>query len=513
LSEGERAVPHQMLVERLSHGWRAAHADVARDFVSRWRNHLNCDVDIKESGDGWLPFTCDLSKIRLLGMDSVPRMLIGGDEKDLKEHLEELWRSNSFGTTPFLITTSTQSLQVARSVLPPDRCLLLGPDLAIQLLESAKPVEFLKRELRHQIPRRGLIPFNVERPAEGGMFCGRSKFVDKLRTDLTSFALAGPARLGKTSLLRRLKNDLIRSRDPAALSTFYISLYRFKDRTPDGIAQLIALAIDGRSKNSTINCERLEQLFQFWSHHFHRPLDLLLDEVDEVLPLRVFDTLEMISRSGYCRLIVAGKAQLLNEMLSSKRALAGRLALMRLDPLTSAETEDLFLRPMDDLGFQAPDRQKVLEMIESLTGRMPYLIQYYGRALVQMLLDRGLELIDTPVIEDVRDSFEASSYCLSPVMNLTDTKTRTTALALLKVPKQTLSIQQVQSIVRDHGLILSFEETRRICNDLILENVLAWNRGFVEIANGTMIHHARTSGLIPGLLKARSSSAGSRGAL
>jgi len=500
-TDAERAVPHHVLIERLGQGWRASHAEVAKDFISRWKDHLSCDVAAKESADSHLGFTCDLSSIRLRGMESVPCLLVGGDGKGTKELTEEFWRGVGLDRTPVLIATSEASLSAARAALPPGRPLVIGPQAALRLLESPAPLACLKQELRSQIPRRNLIPFNIEHPAKGGMFCGRQKQMRCLRSESASFAVAGPARLGKTSLLLRFRQELVREGDPAAQSTFNITLYRC-NRSSEGVAQFIALAIDGRKSNSEISTDRLENFFRYWSNHFRRPIDLLLDEVDEVLHLDVFDTLEMIARIGYCRLVLAGKSRLLNVMLDQKRALAGRLSLMRLDPLTPSETETLFLGPLEDLGLTIKDRQRVLQVVEDLTGRMPHHVQFYGRALSHAALDRGSD-VDVAGLYEVRDAFETSAYFLGPLVSLPDPHSKSLAMALLNVPRQALTAPQVLSIAGTHGQILSIDEVWRICNDLVIETVLTWNRGLVEIANGTLIHHAKASGLVPASARPR----------
>jgi hypothetical protein len=486
---------HRYLVERLGAGWRALHADVARDFVSRLKSSFAADAEIKEVGDGFLHFVVDLSQIRVRGMDAVPSLLIGGSDPSLQDRVTDFYRKTGLGRIPFVIAASEFALEAARKVATKGRCLLVGPEVALELLQNPAPAEVVKAYLRRQVHRRDLIPFNVERPALGAMFCGRQRYLDRVRSDTASFAVAGPGRLGKTSLLMKLREDLVRSRDPRALSTFYISLYRV-ERSSKHVAQLLALSIDGTSRSSSIAPERLEQFFRFWSSHFGRPLDLLLDEIDEVLALDVFDTLEMIARQGYCRLVLAGKAKLLTTMLDQKRALAGRVSLMRLEPLTDTETETLFLGPLLDIGFQVAEAPAVLRCVCDLTGKMPHMVQYYGRAAANLLLDRGANVINPSVIADVRDQFETATYAVGALTSLPEGNTKRLALALLNYPRQQLTVQKVQSIARNAGLVLSADEIWKICNDLVMDTVLNWDRTHFELANGSLMFHAQASGLV-----------------
>ena len=368
----------------------------------------------------------------------------------------------------------------------------------IDLLETENPQEYLKRELRQQVSPRLLVPFNVERPAEGGMFFGRGKYLDRLTYDTSSIALAGPGQLGKTSLLRRYRRRLVETKDPAAQATFYIDLYRIKDRDPDGVAQFIAVSIDGSNRGRNVNSERVEQFFQYWRGHFQRPVNLLLDEVDGVLGLGVIDNIEMAARKGFCRLVLAGRSELLFSMLDDSRAFARRTTLMRLEPLEDLEAEDLFLRPFGDLGLQFHDKHAVLKLMKDLTGNLPHLVQFYGRTVANILLDGGKTTLDTRALETARDTFETAGFFLSFINNIEDQRTRQVALSILGVPSQPLTVGQIRSLVCHHGLNLSPAETWRICNDLVIRNILSWRAGVFQVANGSLLHHARCGGLIPG---------------
>ena len=422
--------------------------------------------------------------------------MVGGPA--IKEKLEEFWRANSSGRTPIIAAASDEAAELARSSLPRGRFVLLSPSGVVELLEAQNPQEHLKRELRRQVPSRILVPFNVERPAEGGMFFGRGKYLDRLTYNPSSTVLAGPGQLGKTSLLRRYRRRLVETKDPAAQATFYIDLYRIKERSADGVAQFIAVSIDGSHQGRNVNCERIEHFFQYWRGHFQRPVNLLLDEVDGVVGLGVLDNIEMAARKGYCRLVMAGRSELLFSMLDDSRAFARRMSLMRLEPLDDIEAEHLFLRPFEDLGIEVRDRRAVLQMMRDLTGSLPHLVQFYGKTVANVLFDQSQVVLDTKALEFARDTFETAGFFLSFVSNIEDRKTREVALAILRVPSQPLTVDQIRSLASHNGLNLSPAETWRTCNDLVIRSILSWRAGLFQVASGSLLHHARSGGLVPG---------------
>lgn len=481
------------LVEHLGAGWLAQHADIARDFVSRWRDRFGTHTEVGEAGDGSLAFNTDLSAIRMRAMDWVPCLLIGGTGEALKNTVSEYRRAHAMDRIPVVIATSLQAYAAAATT--DTRSVLLGPDAAYDLLSRDRPLDLMKGFLRKQVHRQFLIPFNIERHATGGMFWGRKKYLDRLGSD-SSIAVAGPPRLGKTSLLRKYRTDLVRSRNPAAHSTFYIDLFA-AERTEEGLTRKLVLLIDGSSKGRATTPDRLEPFFLFWTNHFGKPPDLLCDEVDEVLHLNVFDSLAMIARKRYCRLVLAGKARLMANMLDPSRAFASRVVVMRLEPLTKDESRGLFLKPFEDLGFVVHDRSTVLDTVCDLTGGLPHLLQYYGRVVATHLLHNGSNTVDERALLEVRDQFETQAYTLDFLMRLQPGSVKkAVALAVIKHPRRLLSLPDIHRIATDAGIELTLEETWSICNDLVLDTILSWERLHFVVANGTLAFHAERVGLI-----------------
>ena len=231
------------LVERLADGWTATHAGLVQELVQRWAAPLCHEADIVEIGENTAEFVIGLSDIRLRTMHQVPCLLVGGDS-DLSQPLHEFWRKfNSTHHLPFVLTLSDTALMAARKILHSGRCVILSSEQLKRMLQVELPLIELKQILIKQIPRRALIPFNLLVPAEGGMFFGRENELSRLRDeDFTSFAIAGPGRVGKTSLALRYKYEMLRRHHPRASRTFYISLYG-ADHLPDRTARFIAMNI------------------------------------------------------------------------------------------------------------------------------------------------------------------------------------------------------------------------------------------------------------------------------
>jgi len=491
---GQMAVPHRLLLNRLEQGWSQSSADAARDFLSRWSARLQCDVEVRESGDSFLVFSADLGAIRFSGMHEAHCMLVAGSGGLARAALEAFWqRFNSPGRAIFVIAVSEEAEAQARALLPKGRCALLGSELAISLFESDEPLRFLKIVIRSQVARRRLIPFDTEHPIEGHMFCGRNRLLSRLLDEeTTNFAVAGPGRIGKTSLLHRFLNQVLRSRDGSRASRFYIDLMPCQDRSPDGLARFIALRVDGSSKVSHLSCDRLEQFLSFHRGRHGRPIDLLLDETDEFLGLDTFQYLGNAARKGLCRLILAGRGNLLKTILQGDSRLHHRIELLRLDPLNDVEAESLLMQPLEDLGFAISERRRVLELLFGLSGKLPQYLQYYGRRICELVIDAEHAVVDPALVARIRDEFETVHLFSSPIFEIKDARTQFAGLALLGAGHRSLTLPHIQGILHNQGLSLPMSALWDVTNELVIQNVLAWNQGKFQVANESLPYYAHT---------------------
>ncbi|HMG73142.1 MAG TPA: hypothetical protein VK582_06530 [Pyrinomonadaceae bacterium] len=210
---------------------------------------------------------------------------------------------------PFILTLSEGCYRQAKQLLPNDRCLILNPDQIVQVLRNAAR-KLILEYLLQQIPKARLSPYNLLRPAEGGMFFGRRTEVARLINDeATSFAIAGPGRIGKTSLLQRYLVEMVRRRDPRSRYRFLINFFDCNDTYGDTVARFIAMHIASSATSHRMTAGGLLNFLNYQSKD--APLDLLLDEVDLVCDSDAFKALGAAARLGYCRLVLSGRGVLL----------------------------------------------------------------------------------------------------------------------------------------------------------------------------------------------------------
>src|SRR5215813_232624 len=104
------------LIEALARGWTQNHSAQAYEFTHRWGEKFQTDTHIKLSGDNSLRFTCDLSRIRMYGMNEVLCLLLGGDDINTADAVREFrQRLGDSGGLPFVLAASQSAYEQAQS--------------------------------------------------------------------------------------------------------------------------------------------------------------------------------------------------------------------------------------------------------------------------------------------------------------------------------------------------------------------------------------------------------------
>jgi hypothetical protein len=492
------------LIEALAKGWLAKYDAQANEFVHRWSDKLQTSAEVKSRANSSLRFTCDLSSIRLHGMTEVQCMLLGGEDASTVQAAREFkQRIGDSGGLPFVLAASQYAWERARENLPPGAYLLISPTELEELLKEQKPVAHLKELLRKQIPLRRLVPYNHLLSVEGGMFFGRRSESDKLYYENdVSFAIAGPGRIGKTSLVKQYLRRLIRLRDPQKPRTFLIDCYNCP-KDPNIVARFLAMKMDASRRSYDVTANKLLDFLQYQRFQHGGPLNLLLDEVDNVCQSEAFSVLGEAAKLGHCRLILIGKGELLNAMLHNETQLKQRLQLLRLSPLDETDARSLLLEPLTDLGFRIEDPDKLVERIFRLTGRLPHLMQFFAKRLTEVAIDEERSEISAAQVEMLKWDFETAHFFLSPLEDkyLEDPEVRLIAFLLLKERPVDITPANVRSLARCWNLVFDEVHALKLCNELVIHNVLIWNRGAFQIANEALVDYARHFGILNGAIE------------
>jgi hypothetical protein len=490
-------MPVAQLVGSLSGAWQPGHYLLAQELAHRWKTRLKTEVEIKAQDENAVRFVTDLSEIRLRGMNEVPCLMLSGGEKVLRDFWQ---KSAGAGKLPFILALSEKAYEQAKAEVAEARGLALSAEMIRQILDASDSRETLKRILREQIPRQRLVPYEFLLSAEGGMFFGRGHELDRLRyNDNSSFAVVGPSKIGKTSLIRQYRYLMARNRGASSSARIYIDFYNCHDTTGDGVARFFAAKIESSQRSNRMTGSGLVDFLRYQQGLHKGPLDLLLDEVDEVCHSEAFEYLGEAAKLGYCRLALCGKGSLLKLMSTKKSPLEGRLELIRLEPLDPQAARKLILQPLADLGFQISEPDQLVERIFRLTGRIPHLIQLVCKQLATSAIEEGAETISVDRFEAVKWDFAIASVFTNPLRHLANSASPESyllALMILRDGRREFPVQAIRALAAKQDLELDSLRTEELCNDLFINNILSWNQGKYCLANEGLKFYLSERGML-----------------
>ncbi len=487
------------LCRRLADGWSENCPEIPRELLARLCARWHATADGEWTGRSAWRTVLELNHVRLQGASEVGCLVLGNGA-DMAREVPAFWEKLGGAGRLGLVLAATPSLaEAARTSMVSQRCVFLCNGEIEAMLTHPHSLEQLKQHLRAQIPRRTLLPYDITHPVLPNMFFGRRDFIDRFHhEETTNFAVAGPGRIGKSSLLRQYVYELKKRRDERCRRLKLIDCYAYTRLGADSFARQIAMDLSANSMANRVTQESLLRFLKWHSHDGRQPAELLFDEVDLVCHNAAFQNLAEAVKEGYCRVILCGKGVLHKMMRSKDTPLAARLEFLQPDPLDGASAERLLLEPLADAGFVVADPTGLRDAVCELTRRMPHLIQACAKQLVEIALSETTDIITLDHFRRVCEEFTPTLYGNLPLDSLQDDLTRLIALLLLRSGCGVVTVGRLQQLAEKEGVALSAQKTIDICYDLWICNILTRNRGTFTLANPILVDFVHKLGMLPG---------------
>jgi hypothetical protein len=484
------------LVKNLARGWTSSHDGWAQELLKRWAAQLNARTDVRDVGEGVVQFVTYFSNIYLRTMNEVP-CLLAGDSADIGPQVQKFWKANYSQTSlPFILALSDAANEAARATLSADSCVILSAGQVCELLKTARARHTLTGFIRQQISRRKLSPYDILIPALKPMFFGREEELDRLlEQDFLSFSVAGPGGIGKTSLIKQYKMERLLRNKGRTDNVIYLSCLA-ADKTADGTAQFIAMQIEDSRRSYRMTPPTLVNFLRTVRNARGGPLDLLLDEVDEVCEGPAFQFLGEAARLKLCRLILCGRGRLLQMMFNSASPLGRRLHLIHLGPLKEQPARDLLVEPLTDLGFDLPDPGPLAERVLSLTGRLPHHIQLFAMNLAELAIKNKTNTISSELLEELLGDLFITHFYKDTLLTLGDVKSRLIGLALVAEGRRQITPGFLSEVAMREGIKLDYNGANTLCLDLVINNLLIWDDNSFRFANEALFYYAEKIGFL-----------------
>ena len=239
--------------------------------------------------------------------------------------------------------------------------------------------------------RDALSPYLSGRPATGGRFFGRASLMKRIVPTAGNFTFIGNRRIGKTSLLKEIRERL--KWNNVATAEVYGATCK---NTEDVVYKILAEL--GRFREIDRCVQRPKTLVSSIHtavEHEKRSIALFIDELDKILEFDAKQGWEVMNLlretfEGHpaCRLFCAGFRKLMEVSQSISSPMFNFTQLIEVPLFTRQETIEMVTKPLERMGI-AVSGTDVPEAIYQETSGHPELIQIHCAAIVRFMQDHN----------------------------------------------------------------------------------------------------------------------------
>lgn len=262
-----------------------------------------------------------------------------------------------------------------------------------KVLFSRDPREKFRNLVMSRLSLQKISPYHTSGPAKA-IFYGRSEIINKIKGGAqTSFALLGARKIGKTSLLRKLKDET----PPDAIYVYFnLELVFSNARNYEPFLKILTAElsehlnrqIDVKKKWWQSGVDLLPELFREINAGSDKRLVLLFDEFDDCLAFdrkkrfKLMRAFRKISQNNYCQFVFAGFKEMYHQRRNLENPAYNFYEEIRLQPLDKNAAIDLATKPMKSIGvfYQLEDSPATLF---NYTSGHPSLLQYFCVKLLE----------------------------------------------------------------------------------------------------------------------------------
>ena len=476
---------------------RAAEA-VVDDLSGRIR------FEIQQSGqtDDFLYYTGRKLGLRNMKLSQLTLLLprrIDLDAGAIKK-LDEWILRESFTQKIFVILTvrpDRNRMREEASQSGHDIVVLEESDLFQLALAREQDTAFMKRVL-DRCDLESMSPFESQAPVRE-MFYGREGLLKEILRSPKGYALVGTRRLGKTSLLFRLQDEI--KKRPRAETIF---LECGGVTAPLALAERISFALKFQLPQQFTLVD-FERALRRWLDSAGRDLYCFFDEIDDFVAIGkaaepLWQIFKSLSFEGRMTIYVAGFSELFARFRDYESLFFNFLIFRKLSYLDRQSAVALVVNPMQELGLSFEDPDTLVAAILEKTSTHPNIIQIFCDLLVKRLAQRNRRMVLASDVEEVarHPDFEEA---IVRVMNSNLIRPIEKLLLLLVAWQniRPLSGQQVADLLADWEVKISLEEVTRILDRLVLYAVFEEREGQYDFAHpyfATILQHRDMESMI-----------------
>jgi hypothetical protein len=411
------------------------------------------------------------------------------DENELKDALDDIVLSHGWGQRDCFILLETDGRRLKERLRGQYHPCFVVVDVNDQekILNARSYLGSFLDLITKQIPISSLSPYHTGGPVEGTSFFGRAKIIEKImRNQNNNYAIVGVRRIGKTSLLREIKNRMAAQEDPKG-KVIWLS-----GNTIIGPGDFIKQIVRELKVKDFEDIQKSEHyLFRFpdFIKRMHKVYEgritIFLDEAD-CLPSwdledgQLLPTLQSVASEGLCRFLFTGYGDLLNELNNQQSPMYASLTPIFLEPFKRSEIAKEILKPMYSLRIKIEDEAEVARKIYEDTQGYPLLVQTYCQEAVNIVEERANRVLSSSVITQIQETDIIKRMLVDIFLQNIDKRDQLIIFALLSYfpeDKKEFTLEDAYFAMKEYGSTLTVGEIDQSCDRLKMAGVFTYKLG------------------------------------
>ena len=477
-------------------------ARAAKTVIDDMAERIRFEVQQSGQTDDFLYFSGRKLGLRNMKLSQLTLLLprrLDIDAGTIKK-LDEWILRESFSQKIFVILTmraDKSGMREEADLSGHDIVVLEDSDMFRLAFSRDQDAAFMKRVLE-SCDLDSLSPYESQAPVRE-MFYGREGLVKEILRSPKGYALVGTRRLGKTSLLFRLQDEI--KKRPRA-ETLFLECGGVTDAL--ALAERISVGLKFQLPQ-TFTLVDFERALRRWLDTAGRELYCFFDEIDDFVATgkpaeALWQIFKSLSFEGRMTVYVAGFSELFARFRDYESLFFNFLIFRKLSYLDRQSAVALVTNPMQELGIAFEDTDTLVAAVLEKTSTHPNIIQIFCDLLVKRLAQRKRRVILASDIEELarHPDFEEA---IVRVMNSNLIRPIEKLLLLLVAWQniRPISGSQVADLLADWEIAISLEEVTRILDRLVLYAVFEEREGQYDFAHpyfATILQHRDVESMI-----------------
>lgn len=359
-----------------------------------------------------------------------------------------------------------------------------------KIMLSKRPEDVFKRIILSKLSLQRVSPYRTAGPAKA-TFYGRIGIINRIiGAYATSFAIVGARKIGKTSLLYKIKENP----PPNTIYIFMdLELIFANAKSYRPFFRSLKSEIEGVLEKRNIFGkftfgQNFSKLFDDLTRKLlqkKKKIVFIFDEIDRLIEFdqkydyKLMRLFRAMSQKNHCQFIFAGFKELWHHKRDIRNPLYNFYEEIRLEPLDRGAALVLITKPMESMGIHYR-REEDRELILEYTACHPNLIQFFCKHLVDKI-DKHVNVEErrTILIEDIEELFDTKyeNYILDEVYMFNTDLSNINKLILILLAEEhpngkSYSAEEIRNKLSAHGIRVSINDVYRNLKILVMRFIL-----------------------------------------